>query len=1281
MKQKLLFFKTFLLIAIMTMFGTNSWAAEVTLSAGTHDGSSITWTLNDGSTTAVTIKQLKGAGTAVSSNYISAPRVYRANLLSFEAASGYAITNISISYTSTYKGTTITSGTSMNGNDVISNTTDINQTLSTASNGTHTFASTSSAGLPAIYIQNGTTSATNTQLRITKIDVTFVTTGGGSLDPSDLALTGDPVALNFDLYNNSSAQTVNYTTSSTGAVSVSGGTGYVTTSVSGSTITVTPVAVTPSAQTITVSQEADATYEAGSVTFTVNVTDSTPLPTYTVTLGDNGATLTESTGGAGVTLPSRSDVGNYTFAGWTTSEITTETTTAPTIIPAGSYQPTANITLYPVYTRTESGGGTSSQTANVNISEYATANGWGSTSSASQKTINIDSNVTATCNDGTNSGKYYKPAWRIYQGEGGAITIATAQGTLTSVTFTFTVYNTGTLNYGSTVVSSETPVSVSGTSAEFTVGNSGTATNGQVRITAISVDYEVASSTTYYTSVPSGQVKVATPTITIASGPFVSTKAVTIACTETGATIQYSTDGGTTWTNYSAPFDISATTTVQAKATKTGMADSDVATQTFTKETVLQGISALTALTNTTAANFYVDLTDAQVTWASSSIGYMEDSNAGIYLYNVSPTQNLVYNGIFQVSYQYYNNMPEIKSITDVEGSTAAGTAKAATVMTAAQLDANFTANLGRQIQINSFTVPSSNQLTTDIALYGSSPYTSVTAEKTYTLVGYPYINNTTKTFRIVSATEQQLQDNAINGIDASYTLDLAAGDNEVDLSGATATSGATVQFTVQSSTIAAADYDFTDGVLTVSSNGTMTIRAYVEAGNGYNGAEKIVSVTVKADPVIACAGATETTMYGTPYTVDASLIEGGEASLVSSIPAIATVSGMTITPVAAGTVTITINTAAAEIWNAGTATFTLTVTAPAGKTTAAQATTTIFNEQFSGCDGTGGNDGSWSGSIANKTLTDGTNTDETGWTFTKGNSADECAKFGTGSAKGSATTRALGAEGTLTLTFKAGAWDGSSEGTTLNLSVSNGSIDTESVTLVKGEFNEYTATITNATAETTITFEAQNTSNNRFFLDDIVVTTEGAAAITATFNASGYTTYCSQYPLDFTHAETNGYSAWQITDIDGSNNITFEKVTGTVKGGTGLFLMGTATETVELTSVNSTYELYYNILVGTTAPTYFAAGQIYGLAGDTFKKNNAGAIRANKAYIPASYITATGGTKAFTFNFVDNTTGITETRTVSAEDAAAIFNIAGQRLSQPQKGVNIINGKKVLVK
>ena len=73
---------------------------------------------------------------------------------------------------------------------------------------------------------------------------------------------------------------------------------------------------------------------------------------WTVTLGDTNITLTEASVGAGVTLPSRNDVDPYTFVGWsTTNNGSNETTTNPTIISAGTYYPSANVTLYPVYRR------------------------------------------------------------------------------------------------------------------------------------------------------------------------------------------------------------------------------------------------------------------------------------------------------------------------------------------------------------------------------------------------------------------------------------------------------------------------------------------------------------------------------------------------------------------------------------------------------------------------------------------------------------------------------------------------------------------------------------------------------------------------------------------------------------------------------------------------------------------------------------------------------------------------------------------------------------------
>ena len=118
---------------------------------------------------------------------------------------------------------------------------------------------------------------------ISDIEFTWDNTGAPTpTTPCDIALTGAPVSLSFDLFNNTTEQVIHYTTSSTGTVYVESN-DYVNATVDqdAKTITVTPkTIITSSAQTITVRQNADLTYLAGSVQFTVNITDSTPEPTY-----------------------------------------------------------------------------------------------------------------------------------------------------------------------------------------------------------------------------------------------------------------------------------------------------------------------------------------------------------------------------------------------------------------------------------------------------------------------------------------------------------------------------------------------------------------------------------------------------------------------------------------------------------------------------------------------------------------------------------------------------------------------------------------------------------------------------------------------------------------------------------------------------------------------------------------------------------------------------------------------------------------------------------------
>ena len=150
----------------------------------------------------------------------------------------------------------------------------------------------------------------------------------------------------------------------------------------------------------------------------------------------------------------------------------------------------------------------------------------------------------------------------------------------------------------------------------------------------------------------------------------------------------------------------------------------------------------------------------------------------------------------------------------------------------------------------------------------------------------------------------------------------------------------------------------------------------------------------------------------------------------------------------------------------------------------------TFFYESFDSCKGTGGNDGQWSGNIATNSIVADNNSENAKWTFENGTGANACTKFGGGSKLGKATTPALGINtSTAKLSFKAGAWNGSKENTTIKVTANNGgAVEPSTITLKKGEWTDYTCTISGATERTTLTFAASQEQNNRFFLDEVMV-------------------------------------------------------------------------------------------------------------------------------------------------------------------------------------------------
>lgn len=212
--------------------------------------------------------------------------------------------------------------------------------------------------------------------------------------------------------------------------------------------------------------------------------ETTPAIPFIVTLMDDPENpLTQSTAGATITLPSRDGCAGYTFVGWTKTWVAPQsswTTTAPTIIPAGSYTPSANENLYPVYTKTESGGSS--------IITFTPGIETGSTSVTK-------SGVTCTMST-MNNASYYQ----IYGNASGRFSVAS--GNITAISFTCTA--SGTSKYGPGNASADVGTysysgstgSWSGSASSITISST-----AQVRMATLSITCS-GGSTTYYISVP-----------------------------------------------------------------------------------------------------------------------------------------------------------------------------------------------------------------------------------------------------------------------------------------------------------------------------------------------------------------------------------------------------------------------------------------------------------------------------------------------------------------------------------------------------------------------------------------------------------------------------------------------------------------------------------------------------------------------------------------------------------------------------------------------------------
>ena len=205
----------------------------------------------------------------------------------------------------------------------------------------------------------------------------------------------------------------------------------------------------------------------------------------------------------------------------------------------------------------------------------------------------------------------------------------------------------------------------------------------------------------------------------------------------------------------------------------------------------------------------------------------------------------------------------------------------------------------------------------------------------------------------------------------------------------------------------------------------------------------------------------------------------------------------------------------------------------------------------------------------------------------------------------------------------------------------------------------------------------AGNQTDNLKFYDGLTYSFGAkGSTVPVTISSAGYATYASAATLNFAGS---GITAYRAEETDGA--VTFSEQSW-VPAGTGLLLKAEP-GTYNIPTATSDNEDYAvsSALIGVVKTTTIEDAGIFvlmnGASGVGFyKTTSAFTVGANTAYFAALPTTA----RFFSIDEV-GTTSISEQLTVNSEKfaTAPVYNLQGQRVAQPRKGLYIVNGKKVI--
>jgi hypothetical protein len=545
-----------------------------------------------------------------------------------------------------------------------------------------------------------------------------------------------------------------------------------------------------------------------------------------------------------------------------------------------------------------------------------------------------------------------------------------------------------------------------------------------------------------------GTPTVATPVIEVTSGvakttdTYFNTAEVTLSSSTDGASIYYTLDGNdptTSSTLYSAPFNVTTTSTVKALAVKAEMDDSGIASKTITIVTPATATVPYSETFNNTLGDWYNYEVAGTKPWYASVNGAIANGFGGgdVESWLISPKFTATEDGLnltFNYASKYVGDPILVKVSGDYIGYGSPAAANWTTLSTI----------LAPEVQDDAYTVKLSGNIinaasgTTYFALVydnAANPYSDWRITNASVI-----LPPTGPTISVVEADIPEMsayvdasdsETITVNGVNLTTDITVALGGTDA------------AQFRLSTSTLAQTDGAVTDASVTIY---------YEPTDVGSHTATVTLSSTGAESVVKTLSGESTWAPLDAPVATDASGIT--QAGFQAN-------------------------------WNAvaGATEYELSV-----YTKGVASTSTVLSENFNGFT-KGTPDGAANSTDVSGSLN--TYTQTTGWTGSKVYEAGGTVKMGGSSSLGYITTPAIDLfanSGNFTVEFDAMAWSGDATEFKIYLDdvlayTVTGLNNTADYTL-----SSFSVNLTGGTATSKLRFEGKQSSKGRFFLENLVV-------------------------------------------------------------------------------------------------------------------------------------------------------------------------------------------------